>query len=126
MMQIYTWGAIVFMTLASTAGDVYLALAMRQVGDMGLVMKERGLFGVIRSAISNLNLMIAIFFMAITFFALLIGLSWADLSLLVPATASLTFVTNAIAAQIFLHERVDGRRWVANVMICLGVALLAR
>ena len=126
MLMLYTWGAILFMTLASTAGDVYLALAMRQVGDMGVVMKERGLLAVVRAAVGNVNLMIAIFFMAVTFFALLIGLSWADLSLIVPATASLTFVTNAIAAQIFLKERVDGRRWMANVLICVGVVLLAK
>jgi drug/metabolite transporter (DMT)-like permease len=44
----------------------------------------------------------------------------------VPATASLTFVTNAIAAKLFLRENVDGRRWLANILVCVGVALLAK
>ena len=41
-----------------------------------------------------------------------------------PAAGSLTFVTNAIAARIFLKERVDRRRWVAAIFVCCGVALL--
>ncbi len=53
------------------------------------------------------------------------ALSHADVSLVVPAATSLTFVTNAIAARFFLHENVDGRRWAAAVFVCVGVALLA-
>jgi drug/metabolite transporter (DMT)-like permease len=48
------------------------------------------------------------------------------MSLVVPAAASLTFVTSALAAKIFLHEKVDRRRWAAAVMVCVGVALLAQ
>jgi drug/metabolite transporter (DMT)-like permease len=33
-------------------------------------------------------------------------------------------VSNAIAARIFLKERVDRRRWVAAIFSCCGVALL--
>jgi drug/metabolite transporter (DMT)-like permease len=64
--------------------------------------------------------------MAMSFFSLLIALSWADLSLIGPASASLTFVTNAVAARFFLHENVDRRRWTAALFVCAGVALLAR
>jgi drug/metabolite transporter (DMT)-like permease len=37
----------------------------------------------------------------------------------------LTFVGNAVAARIFLHERVDQRRWIAALLVAGGVALLA-
>jgi drug/metabolite transporter (DMT)-like permease len=63
--------------------------------------------------------------MATAFFSLLYGLSWGDVSLVVPASASLTFVANAVAARIFLHERVDHRRWSAAVLVAGGVVLLA-
>jgi drug/metabolite transporter (DMT)-like permease len=56
---------------------------------------------------------------------LLFALSWGDVSLIAPASASLTFVANAIAAKIFLHERVDRRRWMAAFCVAAGVALLA-
>jgi len=42
-----------------------------------------------------------------------------------PATASLTYIGNAFAAKIFLHENVDRRRWLAAGFVVVGVILLA-
>jgi len=42
-----------------------------------------------------------------------------------PAAASLTFIANAVAAKVFLHERADRRRWIAASLVAAGVALLA-
>jgi drug/metabolite transporter (DMT)-like permease len=42
-----------------------------------------------------------------------------------PATASLTFVLTAVLANFFLQERVDRRRWIAVLLVCVGVVLLA-
>jgi drug/metabolite transporter (DMT)-like permease len=63
--------------------------------------------------------------MTLAFYSLLFALSWGDVSLVAPASASLTFVANAIAAKIFLHERVDRRRWMAALCVAAGVLLLA-
>jgi uncharacterized membrane protein len=63
--------------------------------------------------------------MAAAFFSLLFALSWGDVSLVAPASASLTFVGNAVAARMFLNERVDRRRWIAAGLVACGVALLA-
>jgi drug/metabolite transporter (DMT)-like permease len=63
--------------------------------------------------------------MAIAFYSLLFGLSWGNLSLVVPASASLTFVANAFAARIFLHEHVGRRRWIAAFLVAGGVVLMA-
>jgi drug/metabolite transporter (DMT)-like permease len=122
---VYTWSTIVIMVLSTTVGDILLARAMKQVGDLGELRRTRGLTAVVKAAMLNANMLAALFFFAVGFFTLLISLSWADLSLVVPATASLTFVTNAIAAKLFLRENVDTRRWVANILVCIGVALLA-
>jgi drug/metabolite transporter (DMT)-like permease len=35
------------------------------------------------------------------------------------------FIGNAVAAKIFLHEKVDRRRWIAAGLVAAGVALLA-
>jgi drug/metabolite transporter (DMT)-like permease len=123
---VYTWSTIVVMVLSTTVGDILLARAMKHVGDLGELRRTKGLLAVIRTAMLNLDMLAALFFFAVGFFTLLISLSWADLSLVVPATASLTFVTNAIAAKLFLGENVDGRRWLANILVCAGVALLAK
>ena len=58
-------------------------------------------------------------------FALLFALNHLDLSLVAPASASLTLVTNAVAGKLFLHENVDRRRWTAALLVCIGVYLLA-
>jgi drug/metabolite transporter (DMT)-like permease len=53
------------------------------------------------------------------------ALSWADVSLVAPAAASITFLSNAIAAKFFLHEKVDKRRWMAALLVGCGVVLIA-
>jgi uncharacterized membrane protein len=63
--------------------------------------------------------------MAVAFYSLLFGLSWGNLSLVVPASASLTFVANAVAARVFLQERVGRRRWIAALLVAFGVVLMA-
>ena len=63
--------------------------------------------------------------LALAFFSLLFALNHLNLSLVAPASASLTLVTNAVAGKIFLKENVDRRRWAAAVLVCVGVYLLA-
>lgn len=121
-----TWGGIAVLVVAATAGDVLQASAMRQIGDLGALRKSEGLAAVVWRVLSNPRFMIGIFFMAVGFFSLIITLSWADVSVVGPASAALTFIANAVAARIFLKEHVDRRRWIAAVFVAGGVALLAR
>jgi drug/metabolite transporter (DMT)-like permease len=121
----YTWSAILAVVISSVVGDVVLAHAMKQVGDVGDLWRKKGLVVVIRRTVGNPGFSLGVLAMAVSFFCLLFGLSWGDVSLVAPAAASLTFIGNAVAARIFLHERVDRRRWIAASMVAAGVALLA-
>jgi len=121
----YTWCAIGVVVFASVVGDVLLARAMKQVGDVHALMRRSGLWSVVISVLSHPNFLFGVLAMALAFFSLLFALSWGDVSLVAPAAASLTFVGNAFAAKIFLHEKVDRRRWIAAVLVAGGVALLA-
>jgi multidrug transporter EmrE-like cation transporter len=125
MRQLYAWGAVACIVLTSTAGDVLLSRAMKQVGDVAELRRRAGLGHVLGRVLRNPNFVLGILAMAIAFYSMLFGLSWADVSLVIPASTSLTFVSNAAAAKIFLHERVDHRRWVAAVLVAGGVILLA-
>lgn len=116
---------IAAIVIFATAGDVLIAAAMRGIGDMDEIKAARGLGGTILTVLGNAKFASGVFFMALSFFSLLFALSHAELSLVAPASASLTFVTNAVAAKFFLHENVDRRRWVAALFVCAGVALLA-
>ncbi len=122
----YTWGSILAVVAASTTGDVLTSLAMKQSGDVGKLRRSNGLLKTIKVVVGNPTLWIGVAFMAVAFFALLFALSWADVSLVAPASASLTFIANAIVAKIFLREHVDRRRWLAAVLVAGGVALVAR
>jgi drug/metabolite transporter (DMT)-like permease len=126
MRNLYTWVCIFVTVCAAAAGDVLIALAMRRIGDLGEFRRDHGFLAVIVRVLSSTALFGGIFFMAIAFFSNLVGLSWADLSLMGPASAALTFVTNAIGAKFFLHENVDRRRWFATICVCSGVLLLTR
>jgi uncharacterized membrane protein len=125
MKQLYAWGAVACIVLTSTAGDVLLSRAMKQVGDVGELRRRSGLAHVLARILHNPSFVLGISAMAIAFYSMLFGLSWADVSFVVPASTSLTFVTNAVAAKIFLHERVDHRRWLAAVLVAGGVVMLA-
>ena len=125
MKTIYTWGAILAIVFSSVLGDVLLSRAMKEVGDVGEVRKRGGLGLVLRRILTNAHFLSGLLAMAASFFCLLFALSWGDVSLVGPAAASLTFIGNAVAAKIFLHEQVDHRRWAAAALVAAGVALLA-
>jgi drug/metabolite transporter (DMT)-like permease len=125
MNRLYVWSAIAAIVLVSTAGDVLLARAMKQVGDVGALWRRTGVLTVVGRILRNPCFLLGVVAMTVAFYSLLFGLSWGDVSLVAPASASLTFVANAVAAKIFLHERVDRRRWLAALFVAAGVALLA-
>jgi drug/metabolite transporter (DMT)-like permease len=123
--HVYAWGAIAAIVLASTTGDVLLAHAMKQVGDVGALWRRSALWTVAARILRNSYFVLGVLAMTVAFYSLLFALSWSDVSLVAPASAALTFVANAVAAKIFLHERVDGRRWLAALFVAAGVLLLA-
>jgi drug/metabolite transporter (DMT)-like permease len=122
---LYTWLSIAVLVVSSTTGDCLMSSAMKRIGDFGTLRRREGLWHVVRRVAGSSRVWLAVVFMAMTFFTLLFALSWADVSLVVPAAASLAFVSNALAAKFLLHENVDRRRWAAAVLVCCGVALLA-
>ena len=119
------WLAIALITLAATTGDVLLAYSMKRVGDVHELFTRRGLLAVIARVLMTPTFFLGLAAMAVAFYSLLFGLSWGNLSLVVPASASLTFVANALAARIFLHEHVGRRRWIAALLVAGGVVLMA-
>jgi drug/metabolite transporter (DMT)-like permease len=125
MRDVYAWAAIGFVIVASTTGDVLLSYSMKRVGDVGELWKRHGLLAVIGRILATPTFPLGVVAMGVAFYSLLFGLSWGNLSLVVPASASLTFVANAVAAKLFLHERVGRRRWAAAFLVAGGVVLMA-
>jgi len=120
-----TWGGIAAIVITATTGDVLQARAMKEIGNLGVIRKTHGVLEVARRILISPWFMPGLFFMALAFFSLLVTLSWDDVSIVGPASASLTFIANALAARLFLKERVDHRRWLGALFVACGVALLA-
>ncbi len=69
-------------------------------------------------------LILAVCFMAISFFAFMKLLSIADLSFAVPVSAA-SVVLETVLARLLLKEKVNPLRWAGAFCVACGVALLA-
>jgi len=116
---------IATIVITSSTGEVLTAAAMKSMGDLDDIRAKSGMGGAIKAVVTSPLFMGGVFFIAVAFFSLLFALNHMNLSLVGPAAASLTLVTNTVGAQLFLHEKVDRRRWMAAVLVAAGVALLA-
>ena len=121
-----TWSCILTVAALAITGEVLTAGAMRRIGDLDVIRAQSGMRGAIRAVLTSPMFLVGSLAMALNFFAMLYTLSIVELSLAAPATASLTYVGNAAAAKLFLHENVDRRRWLAALFVAVGVVLLAR
>ena len=124
-----SWSCILVVACLAISGECLIAAAMRRLGDLDALRTGTGLrsyLGPIRAVLSSPVFVIGALCMALNFFAMLFTLSIVDLSLAAPAIGSLTYVGNAIAAKLFLHENVDRRRWLATSFLAVGVVLVSR
>jgi drug/metabolite transporter (DMT)-like permease len=126
MNSLKLWTAIATLVLASSSGDVLLSAAMKRIGDLDEIRAKKGLLAVIARVTREKLFLIGLACLIFSFFCLLTALSWGDASLVAPASASLTFITSAILAKFFLRENVDRRRWIAALLVCIGVLLLVQ
>lgn len=120
------WSAIGVLVLSSSAGDVMLSKAMKRIGDMDDLRSKKGLLGVAVRVGHEKFFLLGLACLIFSFFCLLTALSWGEVSLVAPASASLTYICSVVLAKFFLRERVDHRRWIAAGLVCVGVALLAQ
>lgn len=105
-------------------GDLLQSLEMKRHGEI-TEFDPRGLRRVVTTLVRNKFLILAMAFMAVSFFAFMTLLESADLSFAVPASAA-TLVFETILARFVLKERVDSRRWAGACLVACGVALLAK
>ncbi len=123
----HLWFSIIAVAATAVTGDVLTARAMRRIGDLDEIRARAGMAGAIRAVVTEPSFIFGVSAMALSFFSLLFALAPpAPVSLIAPATASLTYIGNALVARAFLHENVDRRRWVAAVLVCIGVYLITK
>lgn len=79
--------------------------------------------GLLLQAVTNRDLILGVAFEAVFFLGLLILMSRAAVSFVLPLTA-LSFVFTTAAARLFLNESISGARWAGVLLIMAGAALI--
>jgi drug/metabolite transporter (DMT)-like permease len=109
---------------STVMGDLLQSLEMKRHGEIQS-FHPRGLGRLLGTLARKKFLILAVAFMAVSFFAFMPLVETADLSFVVPASAA-SMVFETILARLVLKERVDSRRWVGACLVACGVVLLAK
>jgi len=118
------WTMVAIIVLATVLGDLLQSFEMKRHA-VGVEELRPGRLGAMLAGLARrAPLVLAVFFMAISFFAFMKLLSIADLSFAVPVTAA-SVVLETILARVVLKEAVSWKRWAGACLVAAGVALLA-
>ena len=110
---------------STVLADLLQSFEMKRHGEVEVNdLKPQRVGGMLAGLARRGYLVLAVFFMAISFFAFMKLLSVADLSFAVPVTAA-SVVVETVLAKLWLKETVDARRWAGACLVACGVALLA-
>jgi multidrug transporter EmrE-like cation transporter len=115
--------ALAILVLGSTAGEIAITYGMKATGEPAR-LRPRAVMQFLRRALCNGWFWAGIPLMALSFYALLILLSWEPISLVIPASA-LSYVVGTFGGKYILGEDVSVARWAGVVLVCVGVALVA-
>ena len=109
--------------LGSTGGEIAITHGMKSTGEPAR-LRPRAVLQFLGRAVRNGWFWTGVPLMALSFYALLLLLSWEPITLVIPASA-LSYVVGTFGAKYVLGEDVSVARWAGVVLVCLGVALVA-
>jgi drug/metabolite transporter (DMT)-like permease len=109
--------------LGSTGGEIAITYGMKATGEPAR-LRPRELLQFLGRAVSNGWFWAGVPLMALSFYSLLVLLSWEPISFVIPVSA-LSYVVGTLGAKYVLGEQVSHARWAGVVLVCAGVALVA-
>lgn len=107
----------------STGGEIAVTYGMKATGEPAR-LRPIALLKFLGRAVCNGWFWLGIPLMAMSFYALLVLLSWKPVSYVIPMSA-LSYVVGTIGAKYILGEDVSGARWIGVLLVCAGVILVA-
>ena len=113
---------LIFFIFCSTSGEIVLTHGMKMVGEPQS-FRPGTLLRFLGKALRNGWVWTALPLLAGSFYSLLVLLSWAPLSVVIPATA-FNYVVGTLGAKYILNEQVSRKRWMGVAMVSAGVALV--
>ena len=118
-----TFVMVLLMVVCANTGDLMLARAMKQIGDVKISLP--GLQHALWMTIQNANIWIGICFLIGFTLCYMTAVSWADYSFVMPAGA-FGYAIQTMLAIVVLHEVVSPKRWIGVFLICFGVLLVGQ
>ena len=113
---------LVVFICSSTGGEIAITYGMKDVGEPEH-LRPRYVLSFLGRALRNGWFWTGIPLMALSFYSLLVLLSWQPVSFVIPASA-LSYVVGTFGAKYILREEVSAVRWAGVVLVCAGVALV--
>lgn len=117
-----TWVYLLINIVCGTIGDLMTAKGMCAGGELN-DFGPRGIAHLIRYIFTYRLVLIGTISNIITFFSFMALLSVAEVSFVVPVTAS-SYVLKALLARVYLGECVTWRRWLGACLVTIGVSLI--
>jgi drug/metabolite transporter (DMT)-like permease len=109
--------------LAQAGGNVCLSQGMHEMSTAS-PLGGLAIVALLLQGFVNPTIWLGIGLLAVFFGLYAATLSWADLSVVLPATA-LEYVINVACGAYILHEAVPPARWAGAVLIGLGICCVA-
>jgi drug/metabolite transporter (DMT)-like permease len=119
-----TFILVTLLVVFGSAGNLLFSAGMKQIGAIP-DWSTATLHAVFVKVFASLWIWLGITSMLLFLAALLLVLSWADFSYVLPATASM-YVLIPLLGHFLLGESVTILRWLGVALICLGVVLVGR
>jgi drug/metabolite transporter (DMT)-like permease len=111
---------IVLIVLSNTVGNLFLGIGMAHMPSFHTVSPANYFLGLFE----NYWIWIGIALLIIWMVSQLSMFTWADLTYVLPVTAS-AYVLTAILSKFFLHEQISVSRWIGIVLISFGVLFVS-
>jgi multidrug transporter EmrE-like cation transporter len=110
--------------VCSTGGEIAITYGMKATGEPSR-LRPRELLIFLGRAVRNVWFWTGLPMLALSFYSLLLLLSWEPISLVIPASALNPYVFGTLAAKYILGEEISAARWAGVSLVCVGVALVA-
>ncbi|MGO8789673.1 MAG: hypothetical protein ACLQVL_20125 [Terriglobia bacterium] len=115
---------VALIVVFGSAGNLFFDVGMKRIGALhGWSMAELRFAFV--AVFSSVWIWLGIAGMLMFLAALMLVLSWADFSYVLPATASM-YVVIPLVGHFVLGESVTGVRWMGVALICVGVVFVGQ
>ncbi len=113
---------LIFFICCNTGGEIAMTYGMKRVGEPES-FHPMALLRFLGKAMRSGWVWVALPLLGASFYSLLILLSWAPISLVIPASAS-NYIVGTFGAKYLLREDISPKRWMGVLLVCAGVTLV--